>query len=926
MTPTRRLRDFGQSVWIDYIRRRWIADGSLERLIAEDGLAGITSNPSIFEQAIAGSADYDEQLSALLAASPRAPAAELFEALAVTDIQRAADLLRPVYDETGGGDGYVSLEVSPYLAYDTAATADEVRRLWRRVDRPNLMVKVPATDEGVAAVEVLIGEGININVTLMFSLADYEAVARAYLAGLGRLAERGDDEALARVASVASFFVSRVDSKVDPRLDAIPGPAARRLRGTAAIANGKRAYRRFRELFDGEAFAPLAARGARRQRVLWGSTSTKDRAYPDVLYVTELIGPDTVNTLPPATLEAWRDHGEPAETLTRGGEEAEERLAALARLGIDLDEVTADLQREGVLLFADAYDRLLAALEVKRRRLLAERASGRQRVFVGRQLGPLGDRLAALQEARAERRLWAHDRTLWCAEPCAELLDRLGWLSLPETMRPHLAEWAAFAAEVAADTDHVVLLGMGGSSLAPEVFARVFGARDGRPELLVLDSTHPGAVAAVERLVDLARTLFVVSSKSGTTTETTSLERHFWGRACAVVGEEAAGGRFVAVTDPGTPLARLGAERRFRRVFTAPPEVGGRYSALSPFGLVPAALLGIDLEELLDRAWTAAFAFGPEQPARVNEALFLGAALGELARRGRDKLTFLTTPGLASFPGWIEQLVAESTGKQGKGIVPVVGETPDEVGEGAGDRIYAGLLLAGDGEGVVASRLEALERAGHPVVMTRLGDRYDLAAEMLRWEIAVATAGMVLGIQPFDQPDVQLAKDLAREALAGAGGTGDPPLAAAADELPRRLADLLAAAGPGHYLAIQAYLPPSEPTTARLGRLRRALAERTGCAVTVGYGPRFLHSTGQLHKGGPASGLFLQLVDRPAEDLPVPGGDTTFGRLIRGQAEGDRRALAQRGRPVLAVDLGTEAASALERLVEVVATAAAATV
>jgi transaldolase / glucose-6-phosphate isomerase len=950
MNRTRRLREFGQSLWIDTIRRGWIEDGSLARLIAEDGLGGITSNPTIFEKAIGGSADYDAQIRRVLAEEPAPTRTRCSSAWrSTTSGRRATCCARS--SRTTGGDGFVSFEVPPSAADDTDATTGHARRLWRAIDRPNVMIKVPATRAGIPAIEALIADGINVNVTLMFSLDHYEAVARAYLAGLERLAAAGDDEALGRVASVASFFVSRVDSKIDPRLDRMATDEAASLRGRVAIDNSRLAYRRFREIFHGDDFAHLAARGARRQRVLWGSTSAKDPAYRDVVYVEELIGPETVNTVPPATVDAFRDHGEAAETVTRGWDDADRRLALLGRLGIDLDEVTEDLQREGVLAFADSFDRLLAALEGKRRVLLADGAAGRQRVAPGRDLAAVGRRLDAFQDQRVERRLWSHDRTLWSAEPADELLDRLGWLNLAETQGERLAGWSAFADEVAADTDRVVVLGMGGSSLAPEVFAGVFGAADGRPRLTVLDSTHPEAVRRVAEETDPGRTLFVVSSKSGTTTETLSLFRFFWQRAVEALGADAAGGRFVAITDPGTPLADLGRERGFRRIVEAPPEVGGRYSALSPFGLVPAALAGVDVAALLDRAWTASFAFGPERPARVNEAVALGAALGELAAAGRDKLTFLTTPSLAGFPDWIEQLVAESTGKGGAGVVPAVGEpvdeeSPAEAGGGA-DRLYLGLLLAGDGEAPVERRLLELERAGHPTVTLRLRDRLDLGGEMLRWEIATAAAAIVLGVQPFDQPDVQLAKDLAREAISGAAGgeggeggesgggrageaagEGDAAIVAAtSDDLPRHLAELLGACSTGDYIALHAYLAPTPPIAEALAGLRRALAERTGVVVTLGWGPRFLHSTGQLHKGGPATGLHLQLLDRPADDLPIPESDgMTFRRLIRGQAEGDRRALEQRQRRVLAVDLGDDAAAALDQLAEAVAAGAPAAV
>ena len=363
MNPLRALNEHGQVVWMDYIRRDMLTGGELERLVRDDGLTGVTSNPSIFEKAIGGSDLYDDQMRSLLEAGEPG-VDEIYEALAFEDIRLAADVLAPVYERTGGADGFVSLEVAPGLAYDTDGTIAQARDLWRRVDRPNLMIKVPATDEGVPAVEELLAGGVNVNITLMFSLDDYEAVAQAYL----RAVERLDDPS--RVASVASFFVSRVDSKVDPLLEADGRPEALALRGKIAIANSKLAYRRYQDLFEGEAFAAAAARGARPQRVLWASTSTKNPDYRDVLYVEELIGPQTVNTLPPKTVEAFRDHGRVRPSLTENVDEAAAQLDALAALGIDLDRVTSELQKEGVEKFAKPFDKLLATLEQKRSALL----------------------------------------------------------------------------------------------------------------------------------------------------------------------------------------------------------------------------------------------------------------------------------------------------------------------------------------------------------------------------------------------------------------------------------------------------------------------------------------------------------------------------------------------------------------------------
>jgi len=572
--------------------------------------------------------------------------------------------------------------------------------------------------------------------------------------------------------------------------------------------------------------------------------------------------------------------------------------------------------------------------------------------------GPAVERRLARWQAEAfGRRLWQKDPTLWTADPkTPEIVDRLGWLDLPASMRPRLAALRQLGAAAKDEgMQDAVVLGMGGSSLAPEVFARTFGPAPGFPRLTVLDSTHPAAVRELAGSLDPARTLFVVSSKSGTTTEMLSFFYLFWERVGRAVPAGAAGRHFIAVTDPGTPLARLAGERGFRALVEAPPDVGGRYSALTPFGLVPASLLGVDPGDLLDRAAAMAAACGGEVAAADNPGLRLGAALGELTLAGRDKVTFAAAPGLASFPLWLEQLIAESTGKDGRGIVPVAGEplgAPEAYGQ---DRFFVGLLGGGrrDGDGNpgdvgddggIGERLDALERAGHPVARYRLAAPADLAREMFRWEVAVAAAGAAIGVHPFNQPDVQLAKELAGKAMKAAAaahaptgataGGGAPPGAAAAAAgaggdgavaaadgaaLGRALGAWLAGAGPGTYLALQAYLAPSAGHDAALSALQAELSRRTRFATTLGYGPRFLHSTGQLHKGGPASGRFVQLVDEPAEDLAVPETTYTFGTLIRAQAEGDRQALLQRGRRVLRLQLGADAAGGLEEAMRQVA-------
>ncbi len=908
--PLEQLAARGQSVWLDYIRRNLITSGELTRLVEDDGVRGITSNPTIFEKAIAGGTDYDETLRALLAHNRHADPNDLYEALAIEDIRGATERLKPVFDKTGGNDGYVSMEVSPLLADDTTKTIIEARRLWEAVNRPNVMIKVPATPEGIPAIEQLISEGININVTLMFSLAHYEAVVQAYLRGLERCSHP------ASVASVASFFVSRVDTAVDRELERLAVPEALALRGKIAVANSKRVYTRFKEVFEGPAFADLVRRGARAQRVLWASTGTKNPAYSDVLYVEELIGPHTVNTMPPATLNAFRDHGVVEQRLTEGLEENVRYLESLGRVGVDLDVITETLQEEGVQAFADSFTNLMAALAEKRTALLSEQLA-HQELRLGSYEASVKARLDEWGETHVCRRFWQKDPTLWAASSEPELSDRLGWLDLHETMHEQLDDLARLTGEIQQERFRfVVLLGMGGSSLAPEVFAKTFGRMGGYPPLVVLDSTHPEAVREVEERIDPSRTLFIVSSKSGTTLETLSLFRIFWDRVSQT--SRLPGRQFLAITDPGTPLEELAREREFRGIIAAPPTVGGRYSALSVFGLVPAALVGVDVHRLLDRAWTMAEASSFCVSERTNPSLELGAVLGELALAGVDKVTFITSPSLGAFPAWIEQLVAESTGKDRKGIVPVAGETQRLPEFYKRDRLFVVLVLDGEETPALIARAQALEFAGHPVVYIRLAEKADLGQEMFRWVMAVATASAILRVHPFNQPDVQLAKDLARRAMNGADAGGRQGEDATIDAADR---DALvagiarwASVKDGDYVGIQAYLAPTHDTSMALERINAVLQNRLRAAVTLGYGPRYLHSTGQLHKGGPNNGLFLQLVDEPEADVSVPETDYTLGTLIRAQALGDYRALVDRSRRVLRVNLGEDVAAGLAQL------------
>jgi transaldolase/glucose-6-phosphate isomerase len=947
--PLRALQVHGQSVWLDYIRRSLIASGELRRSIDEDGLRGMTSNPTIFEKAVTGSSDYRAALE-----RPDARTLDpktLYEQLAVEDIRDAADLLRPVYDETSRRDGYVSLEVSPLLAHDTAATVAEARRLWRAVGRDNLMIKVPATPQGIPAVQELIGEGINVNVTLLFAQDCYERVAEAYIAGLERHAAGHGD--LGRVASVASFFLSRIDSAIDAlaaarlqeRPSANEASVLRSLMGKVAIANAKLVYQRYQELFSGRRWQALADRGAQTQRLLWASTGTKNPSYRDVVYIEELIGPDTVTTIPPATFEAFRDHGQPRASLVEDVEAAADTMATLGEVGISMKDVTDRLLVEGVQLFSDSFEKLLKAVDKQTR----EPGAGRLNRLTYSLPEPLA---AAVQNSLAEwraqgkvRRFWGRDASLWSGRDEAHWL---GWLGIANGQLAHIERLTSIRDTARnAGFSHVLLLGMGGSSLGPEVIKTTFGRISGFPELHVLDSTDPAQVKAIENKLDLKNTLFIVSSKSGSTLEPNVFKQYFFDLIERLVGPKEVGRRFIAITDPGSKLQQAAERDGFRRVFLGWPSIGGRYSVLSDFGLVPAALLGVDVAKLLDRTEEMVCACMPSVPVADNPGLVLGTVLGLAAQEfGHDKLTIVASPGISGLGAWLEQLVAESTGKDGKGLIPVDREPlgkPDVYGR---DRLFAYLRLASAPDAGQDAAVDELERAGYPVLRIAVDDPYDLGEEFFRWEFATAVAGSMLGIHPFNQPDVESSKIATRkltdqyeksgflpgetpifagqgielftdEKNAGAlasGVNGTPSLAGYLKAHLDRLNE-------GDYFALLAFVEMNEGHERVLQEIRERVRDIKRVATCLEFGPRFLHSTGQAYKGGPNTGVFLQITCDDAVDLPVPGRKYTFGVVKAAQARGDFDVLAQRNRRALRAHIGADVAAGLGALRAVLLTA-----
>jgi transaldolase / glucose-6-phosphate isomerase len=934
MNPLTALHNYRQSVWLDYIRRSLITSGELKRLLDEDGLSGITSNPSILEKAIVGSSDYQDLM--LDPKSSGLDAKGLYERIAVRDIQDAADILRPVYLESQRLDGYVSMEIAPDLARDTQGTLQEARRLWEEVNRENLMIKIPGTVQGVPAVEVLISEGININVTLLFAVGAYENVAAAYLHGLTSLLRSGGD--VSKVASVASFFISRIDTFVDSllteRLRTSENPAERvalrAIAGKVGIANAKLAYQKYLEIYRGQQWEELSAEGATPQRLLWASTGTKNPSYRDVVYVEELIGPDTVDTIPPATFDAFRDHGQLRLSLTEDLESAFDTIDSLRLAGISLDEVAERLLAEGLRQFEESFAKLLKATDRRER--------GPNRPKIAAQTWKLPAALmqavgASLEDWRTRdkvHRLWARDATLWTGKDEGHWLD---WLGITEDRAAHLEDLHRISLAVkSAGYRDVLLMGMGGSSLCPRVLRQAFGHIAGYPQLHVLDSTDPAQVVAFEKRVDLRNALFVVASKSGSTLEPNIFKQYFFSRVREALGSRQAGERFVAITDPGSKLQLIAEQDGFRHIFPGVPGIGGRYSALSNFGMVPAAIMGVNVNTLLDRAEAMVHACKPSVPIAENPGVMLGTLLGVAHNQGRDKLTLITSPGIRDLGAWLEQLIAESTGKNGKGLVVVNGESPGDPAVYGQDRLFCYLRLESAPDAAQDAAADNLERAGHPMVRVAVPDAYDVAAEFFRWEFATAVAGSIMGIDPFDQPDVEASKLATRKLTSQYERTGElpPETAVYAEDDVKVFADQKNAAAlkravgnkrslsawvgahldrlaPGDYFALLAYLEVNEPHEQALQSLGQAVRDVKHVATCVGFGG---------YKGGSNKGVFLQITCADARDLPIPGQELTFSIVKAAQARGDFMVLAGRQRRALRIHLGRDVSQGLAKLQE----------
>lgn len=926
-------------------RRLWLHDFSRALLEAQPLTAlpasSFATHLGRLERAIGEGDSYDSALEQCALADPHL----CFESLLIEDVRRAADALLPRFAPEWAS-GVVSVDLSPLRAESPAERLEAARQLFRAIDRPNVLIKMPAQADLLTVPEQLLYEGVNIHFTHVYHIDGYERAAECYMRALERRAL--ENLALNGVFSVISFHVGAIDATVDRQLqNNIRAAQARselarvsanaELLGKIGVANANNVYRRSRDLFNSERFARLRARGALPQRLLWTEIAPISPLQAPMHYVDCLNHAEALLLLEPTLLEHLANHDQDAMQRTLALREAPDILARLAAVGIELDLIARQLLGDAEEMYSEAFAKLIARVDGKRK-LLSSGFMRRQTLVLGQYQKPVETELARLRAQKSITRTWACDASLWTDSPqvAAQIENRLGWLRLPTDGRIDREVLRAARDESRrAGWRHLVMLGMGGANITAETLYAIFGQQEGFPALITLDSTDPTAIRDVEAQIDLARTCFIVASKSGSTLETLAMLYYFYDKVQN-------GDQFIAITDPETRLAEEAQRLGFRAIYYNPTDMAGRYAALSYFGMLPIAMLGLDFERLLDRAAEMALACGANVMGNNHPGLWLGTVLGVLARRGLDKLTLLSSPEIAAFGAWVEQLIAESSGKEDKGIIPISGGTVGLPHDYDDDRLFVYLRLETSAQNPDQA-VKMLQEAGHPLVRLDLRDVYDIGAEFFRWQFAAATVGMVLGINPFDEPAVEESKQNTQRLLDAyvehSALPQSPPayseddVSLFADEttaallhalrqqqalesspLSGMLAAFLRLARSGDYIGLLAYLPPRPEYIAQLETLRRQLRHVLRRAVTLGFGPRYLHSTGQLHKAGCDKGVFLQLTVDDPEALPIPNLPYSFSVLKQAQAEGDYEALQSRGRRIVRLHLGADPMRGLAKL------------
>ena len=911
--------------WLNYLRRSFIDSGEMGQMIV-DGICGLTVNLSVLAQAVTCSADYDRALELLIAEG--VPFDVLPRALLTDDIQRAATILNPVYERSQRLNGYISLPIDPALAHDTVGTVATVRHLLADINYPNVMVEIPATPGGIAAIKELTRDGVCTNATLIFTLETYEAVAQAYLEGL---AEYMDSHSVWRrwPTAVATIAIGPLDGLVDSWL------MEQRLtdrQGEAGVALARLVYESHRSLLGGSQWQKLSKKGGLPQRPLWADLVPRNFQLPDDYYLNAMAAPGTVSSLEPVLWNTIRDSSRSLQTQVQGSQEARTHLQTLTRLGLDLAATERQLQAEGLARLGQAFKMVRQSVRQKREQL--EDDWRRMTWHLGEGETAVTQQLTQLCNNRIMCRIWNHDHTVWQTSP-DQIGRQLGWLHLMPVMRDHIKRLQTMTQTLVKEGyTHALLLGMGGSGLAPQLFAYTFTQaalppRPGLPpppqlHLDVLVNADPVTILNQAKRIDPARTLFVVVSKSGRTVETMAAFNYFYNRVQTAVGTAEAGRHFVAVTDPDSPLVALASDLYFRDTFYNPLHIPGRYAALTFTGLIPAALAGVNLETLLDRAQGMA-CNGQSCNCPLegdNVAAQLGTALGTLAQAGRDKLTFITNPVLAGFADWVEQLLAESLGKDGCGIVPVVGEPLGEPAVYGRDRAFVHLRLDGDDSQDTA--VQNLIDAGFPVIILHWRDLQDVGGQFFLWQMATAVAAHHLSVNPFSQPQFDAYKSEIQRIVTDAQENGE--IFVPDDDLTTgtwaALQKFLAQAHPGDYVAVQAFTPRTSTIDHALQSLRAAVRDQTGLATIVGYGPRCLHTTGQMLLSDRGNGLVIQLLANVVLDVLIPdkvgekAAGLTFGTLKELQALTMSHLLRHDRRRVLRCHLGADAAIGLQSLVD----------
>lgn len=909
MNRLKQLRAAGQSVWLDSAGLEAIKNQELRKLIEYEAVSGISIGLHTVMNAIVHGYGNDIQLQGFLKEFPDSEPATLFEFFVARYVQDAADMLKPVHQRTDGRDGYVSVEIPPLCAYHTVDTINECKRLWSRINRPNVMVKVPATREGIPAIETLLTDGINVNCALMFTPAHYEAVSHAFIRSLGHSRHPS------QLASVAGFQINKIDNKIDGLLSDPRYKHVRHLKSKTGIALARIVYHRFRQVFEGTDLPS----NYRIQKLLWDGIEVFNSPR-DFLYIENLTGIDTVIAFSPRVLKHFRKQGTVnLNTISRKLEESKRHLQELAACGLSLNDLLLELQRECLAESKIIFEKLLVEIEKKAARFTGKNLS-RQTIILNGLEEVVGVRMKRWEVDHFSRRFWGKDPSLWFQDVRDGMLNQFGWLDLAEANPVQASSLMEFAESVRKDNyTEIVLAGVGGSSLASKIYCDVVNDIPGRIPFYFLDSIHPDTIRALSKSISFAKSLFIIVSKSGNTEETFALFKYFWHRLPEL--EHLKGRQFIAITDENSQLDSLAKEKGFLKIFNTPTDVGSRFGSLSVLGTLPAALMGVDIVELQLVAQRFARCCGSSVPETENPALLLGATIGECCVQGKNKLSIHASSSLKVFPEWIEHLIAESTGKEGTGIIPLIAEDRLNLEEYGNDRFFVIITLRDDDCTELDHFARSLIAARKPVIAIALDSRMQIGQEIFRWQMAVAAAASIIHVHPFNKPDVELTRHYTSNIMKVDSSPTDRstllPAHSINDSLVERvLGDWLNGIKSGDYLVLLAYLSRTTELKTVLYDLKNILEKYFKIPVCLKFGPQYLHCTGQLYKGGPKTGYFLQLIDNPEIDLPVPEEPYSFGKLIRAQGIGDFRALKGKKQAVFRLELGSDTYNSLVKLRE----------